>query len=192
MSRSRPEWVSAWSVTRVLARREAPRFLDEAALERGIAVHAWAAAHDEGAPYTIQDEDWIGYTEAWKRFSHALTPSWTHVEHVFDTGRYHGIIDRAGSIRGRDVVVDLKTGEGGSSPRTPLQIAAYTQALHPSRFHDIQRIEVRLSRSGRYRVITHRDPADFLVWDHLLREALNETPATITKGENHGNSRPTK
>ena len=184
--------MSAWSVGRVLARLDAgvSRYLNAEALARGIAVHEWSAAHDEGAPYTIEDA-LRGYAEAWKRFSYTMSPSWTCIEHVFDTGRYHGIIDRAGIVRGKDAVVDLKTGEGGSSPRTALQIAAYTQALHPARCHDIQRLEVRLSKTGRYRVVTHRDPADFLVWNRLLREALNDNNGNVT-GDNHGNKRPSE
>jgi hypothetical protein len=153
-------------------------FVNEAALARGAEVHRWCCAEDSGEPYTI-DEALQGYADAWKAFSYQFTPSWTHMEHVFDTGDggFHGILDRAGSLRGTDTVLEIKTGEGGGQPRTPIQLAAYTMALHPRRFPEIQRVEVRLSRSGKYKVLIHSDPKNFIDWVRLLETAL---------GDNHG------
>ena len=181
--------MSAWSVGRVLNKGLPAGYpIPESALRRGIAVHAWTAAYDSGEecgsdqPVSLElvprsVEDLTGYCHAWKRFSWAMAPSWDtdKIEYVFDTGvgGFHGVVDRAGDLRGA-TVCEIKTGEGPSQHRTALQLAAYTQALHPTTYRTVQRLEVRLSRKGTYKAIIHNDVNDFLEWDELLRSVTGE------------------
>jgi len=176
MSRSKQTWTSAWSVSRILDLGYPMRWVDKAALERGIAVHAWTEAHDRGEPYRISSEAFGGYADAYKQACYSLSPSWDEggIEQRFDTGTYHGYIDRVGSIKGRRCVLDIKTGAGSSSsPRTPIQLAAYAAAVssHPE---DLLRVELRLSSDGAYRVVTHTKLEDFIVWRSLLDSALSK------------------
>jgi hypothetical protein len=179
-------WVSAWSVGRVLNKGLPAGYpIPESALRRGIAVHAWTAAYDTGqecgSDQPASQGDLSGYCEAWRRFNY-LSPSWNKIEYVFDTGAggYHGVVDRAGDLRGA-TVCEIKTGEGPSQHRTALQLAAYTQALFPATYRTVQRLEVRLSRKGTYKAVTHADVNDFLEWNELLRSAVT--------GDNNGNQR---
>jgi hypothetical protein len=174
-SRSKQPWTSAWSVSRILDLGYPMKWVDESALERGLEVHAWTEAHDRGEPYRIA-EAFSGFADAYKQACYSLSPSWDEggIEHRFDTDTYHGYIDRVGSIKGRRCVLDIKTGAGSSSsPRTPIQLAAYAAAVssHPE---DLLRVELRLSPEGGYRVVTHTNANDFIVWRSLLESALSK------------------
>ena len=177
-SRSKQTWNSAWSVSRVLDLGYPMKWVEESALERGIEVHAWTEAHDRGEPFRIA-EAFGGYADAYKQACYSLSPSGEEggSEHRFDTETYHGFIDRVGSIKGRRCVLDIKTGAGSSSsPRTPIQLAAYAAAVsaHPE---DLLRVELRLSPEGEYRVVTHTKIDDFRIWRALLDQAQSKKEA---------------
>mgnify|MGYP003135140361 FL=1 len=177
-SRSKQPWTSAWSVSRILDLGYPMKWFDQGALERGRAVHAWTEAHDRGEPYRIAGE-YRGYADAYKKACYSLSPSWDEggIEHRFDTDTYHGYIDRVGSIKGRRCVLDIKTGAGSSSsPRTPIQLAAYAAAVsdHPE---DLLRVELRLSPEGDYRAVTHTKLDDFRIWRALLDQAQSKKEA---------------
>ena len=173
---SKQPWPSAWSVSRILDLGYPMKWVDESALERGIAVHAWTEAVDRGEPFRIA-EALSGFADSYKKACYSLSPSWDEggIEQRFDTGTYHGYIDRVGSIgKGRRCVLDIKTGAGSSSsPRTPIQLAAYAAAVstHPE---DLLRVELRLSPDGAYRVVTLTKLEDFIVWKSLLESALSK------------------
>ena len=109
MDRQSIVWSTAWSVTRVLAIRYGSAFwVPSQALERGSRVHEWTQSYDEGG-IVVPPDDIAGWCDAYKAFSYAMSPSWTHVEHAVETDCYHGFIDRVGHMKGREVVADIKT-----------------------------------------------------------------------------------
>lgn len=173
---TRRSWSTAWSVGRLLSLRwpypDDPTGALTVAMQRGIRVHEYTAAWDRGEPFTFvgSEAHLDPYAAAWRDFTRQHSPSWDYIEAVFDGPDYHGIVDRGGSLSGRTVVVEIKTGEGPSLPRTGVQLAAYTRALHGTRSPQIPRLEVRLSRTGRYRIHTHTNLADFLILDELLEQ----------------------
>jgi len=176
-----PVWRSAWSVTRILSQRyPMPPFIPTAALKRGADVHAWCQAWDDGqAP--IPPEEIRGWCEGWKRFDQAFTPSWDFVEYAVECDDYHGFLDRAGSLRGRPNVLEIKTGRPRAEGVDGLQLAAYAKALHPTTYDTVQRLGVYLTEAGKYTVRVYADPNDFLLWAKLVQEVINGNHSTPSR-----------
>jgi hypothetical protein len=172
MDRNAITWKSAWSVGRVLAQRfGGTDHIPPSALTRGIVIHAWCEDYDLGQLVT-PDAAYAGWCEAYKAFTYAKSPSWYDhgVERIFDTGQYHGVVDRQGVVHGQETVADIKTGK--PSRKDALQLAAYTQALHPQTYAKILRLGIYLSRDGTYRLKVYTNPCDFEEWNTLLNRAL--------------------
>lgn len=179
-------WVTAWSVGRLLRQRwPMPAILaaNPALLEPGRRLHEWSYLHDTGGLCPTPDDTIEGYAEAWKRFGYTFSPSWSHREHVFEVLAddvrpvgFHGIIDCAGSVRGRLTVADLKTGKPDDQHQ--IQLAFYSIGLCPATAENVQRLNVYLQKDGRFRVVLRDDPRDFIICRDLLTQAA--------EGETHG------
>ena len=179
-SPSKPEqWLTPLSVSRVLDVGYPVAFGNQEAMDRGTAIHQWSSEWEAGHPFTLQNEEWFAYGEQYKRAAN-LGWDWQGVEERFDCPDlgFHGFVDRRGRLRSKATVLELKTARtvtGSSSPRTPIQLAAYTTALvHlgrlPGKPEDIQRVELRLAPDD-YRIIVWDSPHDFAVWEDLLADA---------------------
>ena len=186
----RPEFSSAWSFSRVWSRKyPLPAYpAMSAALRRGRAVHAYTAYLDEGA--TLQPPaEFNGYCEAYRHgFCMAMSPSWLHVEQPFDNGKWHGVIDRIGYLKGcgdQLVIADIKTGRGrgkAAQLRVATQLACYAEGWKPSAYKNILRVGIYLHDDATWRTVVYNSPHDFVRWHKLLQEAIHgeteETPET--------------
>jgi len=177
------EWVSAWSVSRLIAQRwPMPKHISDAVLERGRRIHEWTEQLDLGMEPTPPEEI-AGWCKAYRRFGYSLSPSFTQVEYNFDAGSrkdgafgWHGIADRIGVVRGKRTVLDIKS--GGPQPQHPIQLAFYALGLYPQSYLKIQRLGVYLKSNGTFKVKTYSDPEDFMACHALLRQAYEEEDLT--------------
>ena len=184
MSRHRRNWNTPGSVGRLMQQRwPMPEILAQRPelMEPGRALHEWTELNDRGELCPTPDETIAGWAEAWKRFSYAFSPSFSHVEHVFETDQFHGIVDRAGSIRGKMSVLDLKTGKP-ATPQHGVQLAFYALGMFPNTAQTAQRLNVYLRKDGEFRLVVRDDPRDFVICRELLNQAYSE-------GETHGTAR---
>jgi hypothetical protein len=145
-------------------------------MEPGRKLHEWTLLYDTGELCPTPDDTIAGWTEAWKRFSYAFTPSWSYREHVFEvlptdsiSVGFHGIVDAAGSVRGRLTVADIKTGK--PDDQHPVQLALYALGMFPQTAMTIQRLNIYLTKAGQYRAVLHDDPRDFVLAHELLQQA---------------------
>jgi hypothetical protein len=147
----------------------------EAILQRGVAVHEWTAQVDEGD--TVRPPAaYEGYCEAYRSACYALAPSWTQIEQPFCNGRWHGIIDRVGYLKGFDplVIADLKTGMGAgkdAQQRIATQLACYAMGWKPEQYTQVMRVGIYLHKDGAWHTQLYDDPRDFDRWLQLLAEA---------------------
>jgi hypothetical protein len=165
-------WTTPLSVSRILAHRFGDAFfVPAAALERGHRVHAWTEALDLGQE-PRPPEDIAGWCEAYRSFSRHMTPSWERIEAPFDSPKlgFHGIVDRVGSMRGHEVVADIKTG----APRAAdaIQLAAYAMGLCED-WQACQRVGIYIGKDGGYKIKVYSDLSDGTTFLSLLKEALH-------------------
>ena len=163
-------WTTPLSVSRILAHRFGDAFfVPAAALERGHRVHAWTEALDLGQE-PRPPEDIAGWCEAYRTYSREMTPSWERIEAPFDSPLgYHGICDRIGSQRGREIVADIKTGAPRASDA--IQTAAYAMGLYGDRWPDYQRVGIYIGKDGGYKIKVYSDLSDGTTFLSLLKEA---------------------
>ena len=173
------EWATAWSVGRLLRQKwPLPSILQQRPdlMKPGRDLHEWTYLHDSGELCPKPNETIVGWANAYKEFGYTFTPSWSHREHVFEILKndtiplgFHGIVDAAGSVRGRLTVADLKTGQ--PSDQHPVQLAFYALGLFPNTATSVQRMNIYLSKDGSFRVVLRDDPRDFILAYDLLRQA---------------------
>jgi hypothetical protein len=170
------QWVSAWSVGRLCRLRwPLPAHIKEVHLLTGRRVHHWTMLLDQGEE-PKPAEDISGYCQAYRNFGYQFSPSFTHIEHDFDNGQWHGIVDRVGEIRGKKTVLEIKNGQ--PQPFHQVQLAFYTQGLFPQSFLKIQRLAVYLANDGTYKARVYKDPRDYLTVKELLALAEKEHHGT--------------
>jgi hypothetical protein len=165
---------SAWSVGRVLATVfGSPDFIPAVYLKRGADIHRWTEHYDLGQVYR-PEEDLAGWCDAYKAFTYAHAPSWhdNGIETVFETGVYHGVIDRIGFLKGfGESVCDIKTGKPNPK-KDSLQLAAYTQGFFPETYDSIDRVGIYIAKDGTYKVRQYDDNEDFQRWKEILHHAI--------------------
>jgi hypothetical protein len=178
MDRSLVEFTSAYSVGRVLRHTfGGPDRVPESVLQRGIDVHEWTEHYDLGQLVTPAPH-LKGWCDAYKAFTYACSPSWEDngVERIFDTGSYHGVVDRIGSMRGHDLcVADIKTGAPRSQGVDGIQLAAYTAAIYPKEALSVLRVGIYIKQDGTWKLRVYDNPKDFAVWNTLLQEVTHDT-----------------
>lgn len=130
------------------------RWFTELGRDRGSAVHAACEYDDAGdLDETTVDPMVLPYLEGWRKFRKHAQPRWTAIEKRVsnETWRYTGTPDRVGTIGGKHVVVDIKSGAKDSWHR--LQLAAYQGCMEdPFRF---ERWVVRLTGAGKFSLDTY-------------------------------------
>lgn len=179
MDRQQVAFGSAWSVTRVLATVfGSPEHIPAKYLRRGSDVHRWTENYDLGQTYT-PDPEWGGWCEGYKVFTYTHSPSWDDngIETVFETGVYHGVIDRIGLLGNthrpdrRQAVCDIKTGRPNPK-KDALQLAAYAQGMFPATYQQIDRVGIYIAKDGTYKLRFYDDTADFKQWNDILQNAI--------------------
>lgn len=141
-----------------------PWIRDEAA-RRGTAVHESCALLDYGEPdaLDILAPEHQKYLMAYMAFLRDCKPEWEHVEcpahGKWGTTRFAGTIDRSGTIDGRAVIVDIKTGTSGTKAQFTAQLTGYDKLLNPigSRAH---LYILALSKDGTYKLTEYKADAE--------------------------------
>lgn len=106
------------------------RFYTEEARTRGSYVHLACQLLDEGdLDRATLDPIVAPYVAAYEQFLAVARPQWTHIEHrVCDAVYgYAGTLDRAGTLNGELMLVDIKS--GSVPPFVGPQTAAYRRCL---------------------------------------------------------------
>ena len=138
----------------------------------GTCVHNATAYADAGTlDYSTIDECLTGYLDAWEKFKKETGFKFTHIEVKLysEKYKYAGAIDRIGTINGKEVLPDIKTGAHTISHGP--QTAAYAQAakemgIITSRKPD--RFTVQLNENGTYKLIPLKGNADFSAFLNAL------------------------
>ena len=153
------------SVTQRIARAgllgSAPTWHTPEAAERGTAVHLACHQSDIGAELDICAE-WDGYLRSYQAWSRAMAPTWTSMEQPYYNAELDlaGTPDRIGTMAGRDVVLDIKSGPPASWHG--IQLAAY-DLLVPLP-HRRRRIGLYLDAHGDIaRMKDYRASADYVI-----------------------------
>lgn len=147
------------SVTQVLIRAGLidTTWYTEEACERGKAVHKAIHYFDEGdLDISSIDKVIIPYLNAYTKF---LDDSKFVVQHTEEnvyhmTYNYAGTYDKAGILTGKNVILDIKT--GNIHPTTALQLAAYAYCFD----YPPDRYALQLKDNGTYKLIHYTDRGD--------------------------------
>ena len=169
----------------------APPFPDipavRAALTRGTAVHEASVEIEERVAtgtvgtYLMALPDGLrGYGQAVSQFAKDFVPAWDEVEvqkqdHVIGLS---GTPDRVGLMRGERVILDYKT--GGVAGWHRLQLALYSILVERcgvqgnDAYRIDKRINVYLSKDGKYTLRTHRSQQDIIEAYQLITRFQKE------------------
>lgn len=139
------------------------QWLDEAAMLRGTHVHQACEFDDQGdLDEASLDPAILPYVQAWRRcraeMGFKILANERRVFH--EPMRYCGTLDRIVELRGRQVIIDLKT--GATQRWHALQVALYALAMRweePLTVYD--RASVCLTNEGTYKFNEHKDRTDF-------------------------------
>ena len=140
----------------------------EIACQRGTAVHTITELHDKGTlDIDTIDPALTGYHEAYLKFLKECNPVWDLIECKVHSGpfRYAGTLDRTGTLGGKNIILDIKSGV--KNTWTGCQLAAYDKALNDGILR--KRYGLYLSKNGKYKLEPYTNTTD---WNIFL-SALN-------------------
>lgn len=148
------------------------RWYTEESSERGKTVHKLTADYDLGA---IGPRDaslpFRGYLAAHVTLMGILKPTWLHVEvpAVHPTLKFAGRCDRVGYIYKLGGVLEVKSGteERAHPIQTALQAILAADTLGLPAEH-LSRYAAYYQANGRYRLIEHKNPRDFVEARQLI------------------------
>lgn len=129
----------------------------------GTLVHEYCADIDYGGFDGECELDVVGYLDAYNAFLRDYRPDWEYIEHpVYHEGLgYAGTLDRAGMVRGKFTVCDLKTyASMARAQKIALcaQTYGYKMALESETGRHVeQRLGVLLKKDGTYTAYDARD-----------------------------------
>jgi hypothetical protein len=156
----------------------AAQFYSPESADRGTAVHLACADRDQGRDVSaFLKGEFGGFLTSYIKWCEAMEPVWTSIETPQYSPRYQtaGTADRVGTINGKPVVVDLKT--GGKAHHHGVQVAFY-DLLHddlPPRQR--RRIVLYLRRNGRMaQSVEFSSPYDYTQAFALIANQSQETP----------------
>ena len=140
-----------------------------AAQQFGTAAHLACELDDIGKlDERSLDPSLAPYLAAWRKFSADYQAVWQGIElRVFNRQfGYAGTLDRVGTVKGQQAIVDIKSGTS-LLPTVGPQLAAYAHAFDPVLARSVLRYAVRLHPDG-YEVKQYTDPTDWPVFASLL------------------------
>lgn len=139
-----------------------------AAQQFGTAVHLACELDDLGQlDLAALDPALVPYLEGWRAFCADYAVKWDAIEsRIFHAPMgYAGTLDRAGLVKGKQAIVDIKSG-ATLMPSVGPQLAAYAQAYSPIG-RAMDRYAVRLFPNG-YEVKQYFSPTDWPVFASLI------------------------
>ena len=141
-------------------------FMDPSALQRGTFVHQACEYDDVGdLDESTVDAAILPYVQAWRRCKSEMGFKVLEIEkRVYHQPLdYCGTLDRIVELRGRRILIDIKTGSGAAWHQ--VQTSAYALAM---KWEDpltvLDRAAVYLTAEGGYKFCEHKQRLDFDVW----------------------------
>jgi len=160
------------SVTTILHSLNDFSYVNQDLLDRaakfGTAVHKATELYDNNElDFDTLDPVLMPYIEAWDNFLHEYKPEILSVEQrIASMYGYAGTLDRYVSIKGKRVVIDIKSGT--VVPKyTGLQLSAYGQAITEGGGIVDERYVVHLQPYN-YKVVSFNNKTDFITFKSAL------------------------
>lgn len=168
---------SVTEITRFLAydyKTDRPWLAEEAA-RRGTAVHEACMLMDYGEE-PEEFPEIAGYLTAYRRFLADCRPDWTLIEHPMGSVGmgYAGTLDRFGTMQGKAVLLDIKSGSVLHHPAVAAQLVGYWWLLLNEGFAADQMMALRLDKSGVYELKEEKDGWDLFKACQVLHAATGK------------------
>jgi len=167
----------------------AAQFYSVESADRGTAVHLACADRDHGRDVAdFLKGEFGGFLTSYIKWCEAMEPVWTSIETPSYSPRYEtaGTADRVGTINGRPVVLDLKT--GGKASWHGIQVAFYDLIYDDLPPRQRRRIVLYLRSNGRMaQSVEFSSPYDYTQALALIANQ-EETP----DDSDHHDTRPTR
>jgi hypothetical protein len=168
----------------------AAQFYSVESASRGGAIHLGCEHRDQGRDVTaFLKGEYGGYLTSYIRWCEAMEPVWTSIETPSYSPRYQtaGTADRVGTINGRPVVLDLKS--GGKASWHGVQVAFYDLIYDDLPPRQRRRIVLYLRSNGRMaQSVEFSSPYDYTQALALIANQSQETP----DDSDHHDTRPTR
>jgi len=152
----------------------AAAFYSPEAADRGTRVHRACLDLDLGNAMQMDNEVAL-YLDSYAQWRTLVEPVWTSMEEPRYSERYDfaGTADRVGTINGKPVIIDFKT--GGPAPWHGIQLALY-DLLYDDLPHMIRRrIVVHLRKDGRIpQTVEYSNSTDYLTASDLISRGHND------------------
>ncbi len=125
--------------------------LDQAA-DRGKRVHAATENLDRYGEVKV-DVDIQPYVEAYIKWSREYNPQWSRIEYAcyHPEMMYAGTLDRYGTIRGEQYIVDIKTTSTLHTNRETAQLNAYQKLAEANGLKVDKRAILQLKKDGTFK-----------------------------------------
>ena len=168
----------------------AAQFYSVESAARGLASHSACADYDEGRDVAdFLKGEFGGFLTSYIKWCEAMEPVWTSIETPQYSPRYQtaGTADRVGTINGRPVVLDLKSGRQASWHG--VQVAFYDFIHDDLPPRQRRRIVLYLRGNGRMaQSVEFSSPYDYTQALELIANQTQETP----DDSDHHDPRPTR
>ena len=156
----------------------AAQFYSPESADRGTAVHLACADRDQGRDVAaFLKGEFGGFLTSYIKWCDAMEPVWTSIETRQYSPRYQtaGTADRVGTINGKPVVVDMKT--GGKAHHHGVQVAFYDLIHDDLPPRQRRRIVLYLRANGRMaQSVEFSSPYDYTQAVSLIATQTQETP----------------
>jgi len=156
----------------------AAQFYSPESADRGTAVHLACADRDQGRDVAaFLKGEFGGFLTSYIKWCDAMEPVWTSIETPQYSPRYQtaGTADRVGTINGKPVVVDMKT--GGKAHHHGVQVAFYDLIHDDLPPRQRRRIVLYLRANGRMaQSVEFSSPYDYTQAVSLIAAQTQETP----------------
>ena len=150
-------------------------WMRDAAAERGSIVHEATALIDYDEPDVLENVpyDCQGYVNAYLAFLNDYQPEWEIIERpmwsAYGDSAFAGTVDRYGMVKGRKLILDIKTGTSSAKARHSAQLTGYWLLLDCP---DCDLGILYLRKDGTYKLQMH--DVRFTLWNacFTLNDAL--------------------
>jgi len=170
----------------------AAQFYSAESADRGTAIHLACEHRDQGRDVTaFLRGEFGGFLTSYIKWCDVMEPVWTSIETPQYSPRYQtaGTADRVGTINGRPVVLDLKS--GGKANWHGVQLSLYSLIQQDSDIppQERRRIVLYLRSNGRMaQSVEFSSPYDYTQALALIANQSQETP----DDSDHHDTRPTR
>ena len=167
----------------------AAQFYSVESAARGLASHSACADYDEGRDVAdFLKGEFGGFLTSYIKWCDVMEPVWTSIETPQYSPRYQtaGTADRVGTINGRPVVLDLKS--GGKANWHGVQLSLYSLIQQDSDIppQERRRLVLYLRSNGRMaQSVEFSSPYDYTQALALIANQTQETPDDSDHHDTH-------